>query len=390
MHNPLNVGIIGLGILGRQYAEFLHQRPDVRLRAVCDIRRETADQCAATFGGEAFDDYRVMLDRHRLDLVVVATPDHLHRDPTLTAIEAGAAAILQEKPLATNLEDAQAIYDAVERSGIRLFLNFANRAATFDIATRYVLQHGLIGQPVYAELRLDDNISVPTRMWGSGTRAWMAGSSPAHFLLSHVVDLLRWYFAPAEITEVYAISQQRVLGDTPDLYDAFLTFNSGIKVRVKAEWIKHMDALVEFYSSFSGSKGTLIYHKKPGFATQEAWRATVNADLSPEQLIEHQRALRALGAAVRSVIRLSEPGIDFTPPSDASHMHGLEHIGAATSSAMGLVEPILDAIHEGTLEPARWRGNGPLPTHIDGMRQVHAVLAIIESSRTGMPVSVPR
>ncbi|MDZ7704238.1 MAG: hypothetical protein U5L04_07145 [Trueperaceae bacterium] len=50
--------------------------------------------------------------------------------------------------------------------------------------------------------------------------------------------------------------EQRVLGYTPDLYDAFLTFDDGAKFRVKAEWIKHIDGLVEFALDFSGSEGS--------------------------------------------------------------------------------------------------------------------------------------
>jgi hypothetical protein len=55
---------------------------------------------------------------------------------------------------------------------------------------------------------------------------------------------------------------------------------------------------------------------------------------------------------------------------------------------MALVGPIIAGILEGTNEPACWKGNGSLPDHRDGMRQVQAVLAIIESSRTGKPVTV--
>ncbi|MEZ4611322.1 MAG: hypothetical protein R2838_13965 [Caldilineaceae bacterium] len=50
----------------------------------------------------------------------------------------------------------------------------------------------------------------------------------------------------------------------------FLTFDSGLKVRVKAEWIKHMDGIVEYYTSISGDEGTVIYNKRPGFGVQES------------------------------------------------------------------------------------------------------------------------
>ncbi|MBC7317025.1 MAG: Gfo/Idh/MocA family oxidoreductase, partial [Chloroflexi bacterium] len=215
-------------------------------------------------GAQAFTRYEEMLATCKPDLVVVATPDPLHRAPSVAALEAGVPNIIQEKPLATTLEDAEAIYNLVEQRRARFFVNYANRAAPMDIATCHVIREGLLGKVVYGESRLDDNISVPTQMWGDRTREWAGGSSTAHFLLSHVVDLLRWYFSPAEVREVYAISQHEVLGYTPDVYDAYLTFDSSLKVRVKAEWIKHIDELVEFYMCFSGSEGTLIYNKRGG------------------------------------------------------------------------------------------------------------------------------
>jgi predicted dehydrogenase len=55
---------------------------------------------------------------------------------------------------------------------------------------------------------------------------------------------------------------------------------------------------------------------------------------------------------------------------------------------MPLVDHIIEAIREGTPEPSSWKGNGPLPGHIDGLRQTQVVAAIIESAEKGEPVSI--
>jgi len=388
MPNKLKAGVIGLGILGQQHAEFLHNHPAVDVVAVSDLRQSAAEQVAVQLKTAAFTSYAEMFKQHKLDLVVVATPDHLHRAPTLAAIEAGVPNILQEKPLATSLADADAIYNAVERAGTRFFIDFANRAVPLDLATRYLIQNGLLGQMVYGEARLDDNISVPTQMWGDRTKDFAAGSSTAHFLLSHVVDLLRWYFAPAEVTEVYAISQQAVLGYTPDLYDAFLTFNNGLKMRVKAEWIKHMDELVEFYLGFSGSEGTLIYNKAPGFGVERSWRANLSAKLGADTLLQHQATLLELGANVAAKIHRPAPTSGTLAAGGGETALALEHRGAVAGGTMALVGPIIDSILENTPEPTSWQQRGPLPSHLDGLRQTQVVMAIIESSQTGQPVSL--
>lgn len=388
MSTQLKAGVIGLGIIGRQHAAFLHHHPAVTLMAVSDIRLPVVAQVATELGAEVFTDYEEMLDRHQLDLVVVATPDPLHRAPSLAALDAGVPNIIQEKPLATSMVDAEAIYDVVERTGARFFVNFANRGSALDIATRYTMQNNLLGRVVYGEARLDDHISVPTQMWGDRTHEWTTGSSTAHFLLSHLVDLLRWYFAPAEVVEVYAISQQEVLGYTPDLYDAFLTFDSGLKVRVKAEWIRHMDELVEFYLSFSGDEGTLIYNKRPGFGAQEGWRANLSSKLDTAALLHHRQHLSSAGIDVAARIHRPNPLTGQLAAGSDRLALALEHMGAGAGGVLALNEAFIDSILEETWEPECWQGRGPLPNHIDGLRQTQVVTAIIESSRRGVPVRV--
>jgi predicted dehydrogenase len=390
MSPSLKAGVIGLGILGQQHADFLHAHPSVEVVAVADVRRPAADSVASRLGASAYADYNEMLKRHALDLVVVATPDALHREPTLAAIAAGVPNILQEKPLATNLADAEAIFNAAERAGTRFFIDFANRASTLDIATRYVIQNGLLGQVIYGESRLDDNITVPTQMWGNRTKEWVSGSSPAHFLLSHVIDLLRWYFAPAEVTDVYAITQRKVLGYAPDLYDAFLTFNSGLKVRIKAEWIKHIDELVEFYIAFSGDEGTLIYNKRPGFGGQEGWRANLSPKVDAHALFEHQQALLSRGVNVGALLHRPTPTTGQLSAGGDTIALALERRGPSHGGTTALVGPCLDAILEGTLEPACWHGNGPLPTHLDGLKQAQVVAAILASCESGQPAAISR
>jgi len=386
MSAQLKAGVIGLGILGSQHADYLYKHAAVEVVAVADVRAEAVDRVAAQVGARAYADYREMLRHHALDLVVVATPDPLHREPVLAALEAGVPNIIEEKPFATTLEDAEAIYDKVEQHKARLLINFANRCAPLDIATRYVIQKGLLGRVVYGESRLDDNISVPTKMWGNRSVDWAGGSSTAHFLLSHVVDLLRWYFSPAEVAEVYAISQRQVLGYTPDVYDAYLTFDSGLKVRVKAEWIKHIDELVEFYMCFSGSSGTLIYNKRGGFATDSAWRANVDHSIDPHHLMEHQTAMLALGANVGVLLQRPTPTTGQLSAGEGALSPALEYRGLGYGAWMAFSGKMVDAILENTLEPASWRGNGPLPNHVDGLRQTQITTAIVRSAETGKVV----
>jgi predicted dehydrogenase len=386
MRAQLKAGVIGLGILGIQHMRYLAERPEVDVAAVADIRAEKAEAAAASIGAQAYSDYGQMLREHRLDLVAVATPDPLHRDPVMAAIAAGVPNIMLEKPLATTWDDAQAIADAAEKARTRIFINFANRGSPLDQATYYVIQRGLLGEIVYGEVHLDDNIVVPTQMWGARSREWAAGSSTAHFLLSHVSDFLRWVLAPADVTEVYAITQRRVLGVTPDLYDAFLTFSSGAKFRIKAEWIRHMDGLVEFKLRFSGAEGELTYIKRPGFGEEEGWRANVGSGLTTEDLLAHHQHLLALGVNVRAFVHRPSPTAGELVAGGGELKRGFETFDNPLDWQR-IMRGAVDAILEDTLTPSSWQGFGPLPTLADGLRQTRIVCAIVESAETGSPVS---
>jgi predicted dehydrogenase len=383
----LRSGVIGLGILGSQHVDFLAAHPEVEVVAVADIRREQAEAVGAGAGAQPYTDYTQMLAEQHLDLVVVATPDPLHREPVIAALEAGVPNVVQEKPMATTVRDAEDMLEAADAAGARIFVNFSNRGSAFDRATYQVLRRGLLGEVVYGDIHLDDNISVPTQMWGERTREWVSGSSTAQFLLSHVIDLLRWMLGPAEVKEVYAISQRKVLGYTPDLYDAYLTFDSGARLRVKAEWIKHIDNLVEFSISFSGSKGSLSYIKRPSFGEVEGWRANVSDSVTTEELLSVQQELLADEINVRALLHRPSPTAGTLKAGGGDLKRGLEAF-TLPQDWWRVARGFVDAILEDTLTPSSWKGYGPLPTGIDGLRQTQVVSAIVASAERGEPVSL--
>jgi len=381
----LKAGVIGLGILGEQHVCFLQDQPEVDVVSVADIRAERTQEVAGRVGAQAYTDYERMLKEQRVDIAVVATPDPMHKEPVLSAIRAGVPTIIQEKPLATTVPDAEEMVEAAEKAGARLFINFANRGSALDRATYYVIQQGLLGEVVYGDVHLDDNIVVPTRMWGARSRDWAAGSSTAHFLLSHVVDFLRWVLAPVDVTQVYAIHQRRVLGYTPDLYDAFLTFDSGAKFRIRAEWIKHIDGLVEFKLSFSGSEGGLTYVKRPGFGEIEGWRANVSDRVSNEELLAHQERLLDQGINLRALIHRPSPAAGELEAGGGELKRGLETF-ENPMDWWRVERGFVDAVLEDTLTPSSWTQYGPLPTGIDGLRQTQIVCAVVESAERGRAI----
>ena len=145
----LNVGLIGLGRLGRIYARDLATRiPCTRLTAVADLDAAAVDAVAREFDVErrSTDPADVLTDPS-VDAVVIVTPTSTHRAMVEGAAAAGKA-IFCEKPLSISLDEALAVKQAVERSGVFFQMGFMRRFDRGFAAAKQRLDDGAIGNAV--------------------------------------------------------------------------------------------------------------------------------------------------------------------------------------------------------------------------------------------------
>jgi UDP-N-acetylglucosamine 3-dehydrogenase len=121
----MQVGVIGVGVMGRNHARVLSEIPGVDLVGVCDTDRRKADEVAAMCGTIPFYNPGELLDQ-KLDAVHVVVPTYLHREITEEAIAHGCN-ILLEKPIADTVENAQAIFKAAARGRVTLMVGHIER-----------------------------------------------------------------------------------------------------------------------------------------------------------------------------------------------------------------------------------------------------------------------
>src|SRR5580704_5916521 len=126
MNKPLNIGVIGLGRLGSQYARYFNSRiPGARLYAVADLQPGVAQAVGAETGAaKTYGDYHELLADPAVDAVVVMTPTKFHGE----AVIAGAGkAIFCEKPLTLDVNEGRAMERAVAKAGAFFQLGFMRR-----------------------------------------------------------------------------------------------------------------------------------------------------------------------------------------------------------------------------------------------------------------------
>src|SRR5581483_8259277 len=197
-------GVIGAGLFGENHALVYSRLPGVELVAVCDQNEARAREVAERYGARTHaTDYRQLLANPDIRAVSIATPDFAHAEIALAAAEAGKH-ILVEKPLATTVDEAQAIVDAAARAGVKLMVDFHNRANPPFVAARDNVRSGALGTPAYGYARLSNTTFVPLEML-----RWADRSSALWFLGSHTIDIMR-FILNDEVVRVHAVSRSGI------------------------------------------------------------------------------------------------------------------------------------------------------------------------------------
>ena len=113
----VKVGAIGAGGMAGGHFNNLNEFKDVEFSAFCDISEDRAKQRCQEFGGNAYTDFTEMYEQEELDAVYICTPPFAHGLPELMAVEREIP-IFVEKPIATTMEAAHRINEAIENSGL--------------------------------------------------------------------------------------------------------------------------------------------------------------------------------------------------------------------------------------------------------------------------------
>lgn len=163
--NIVRVGVIGTGVRGKY---LIGNLPDsVRVTAICDcakIRRESTLALKGTFASvlqrfkeqdaahcATHHDYRRMLDREKLDAVIIATPDHHHTLPAMLALQAGLDVYL-EKPLTVTIREGRLLAEVVKRTGRVLQVGSQQRTMEVNRFACEFIRNGGLGRITKVEL----------------------------------------------------------------------------------------------------------------------------------------------------------------------------------------------------------------------------------------------
>jgi predicted dehydrogenase len=195
----LRVGILGAGQVGERHAIGFSQTEGAQIVGFADLVEERATALASRFGGKPYTDWRRLIDAG-VDIVVVGLPHNNHVAPTEAAAAAGAH-VLMEKPIATNLADAQRIVEVCQRAGVKLTMSFVHRYRDELQRARSWIAEGLIGTPQVGAENFNSQRGPHLGRWI--TNKEIAGGGVLMYGAIHGVDRFRWLM-DSEIVEVTA------------------------------------------------------------------------------------------------------------------------------------------------------------------------------------------
>jgi predicted dehydrogenase len=146
---PIKVGIAGLGRSGWGiHANALSFLPELfTIVAVADPDPSRQQEASSRFECRAYANYEELVADAEIELMVVATPSHLHHDDTIAALRAGKHAIV-EKPMGKNLAEVDEMIAAAAEAGRILTVNQNYRYAADFLKIKEVIDSGILGRIV--------------------------------------------------------------------------------------------------------------------------------------------------------------------------------------------------------------------------------------------------
>jgi predicted dehydrogenase len=206
---PLNIGVVGLGVMGLRMLDRLRTHPRLRAVVAWDADPAALARAVQRFPGlRAAASARAVIDEPGLHSLYIATPPAAHLALSEAAFDAGLA-VLCEKPLTVDFEAARRTIARIERDGCRAAVNFVLASSAGLAALVQAFGAAGHGRPMGALQRVDIELAFAAwpRPWQAAAGPWLSQRVEGGFtreVLSHFVFVLQRVLGPARVLQAQA------------------------------------------------------------------------------------------------------------------------------------------------------------------------------------------
>lgn len=220
----LGVAVIGAGFWGRNHARVFKELEGTELLAVCDINAGRAKNLAKQFDVASYTSTGRMLKRNDVEAVSICTWSTSLAKEALKALKAGKH-VLVEKPMATNVKQAEKLLKTAEKEGLHITVGFLMRFIPGLQHVKKAIEDKMLGEIVCATAK---RVSQwPERIGDVGVVKDTA---------IHDIDITRYLFNEDPVA-VYAKTGSMMHKKFEDYAQIMLTFEGGKSAFIESNWL---------------------------------------------------------------------------------------------------------------------------------------------------------
>lgn len=213
----LRIGLIGLGKQGKKHLRALlelNKQNRIKLVATCDI-----DSTLAIKGIKHFISYNSLLTSKFIDAIIIATPNILHKDITLTALTDNIH-VVKEKPLAINYRDGKEIIALAKKMNLLVITTQQRKYNSLFIKTKDIVKR--LHEPYKFNYTFTINDTIESWYWNKK----IAGGGSWLNMGWHAVSMIQWLIGSTDLVTL----NLEIGGKRPWVYNTDHTAQASILI----------------------------------------------------------------------------------------------------------------------------------------------------------------
>jgi predicted dehydrogenase len=275
--SEIRIGMISWAHVHAEFrARAISEIPGATIVAIADDDHERGRAAAERWGvADYHEDWRDLIARDDIDVVMVHSENSVHADQVVAAAEAGKH-VFCEKPIATTVDDARRMSDAVRAAGVDGTAAFVSRFSKEADRAKAIVDTGVLGDVIFTRSIIGlagiAEIGCPPDMveWMSdhdrnGGGSWIDEGS-------HGVDLLRWMVGAISEVSMFSANRNKPEIADEDIALAIVRYANGALGEIATAWSMNVDIKMRNALEIYGTHGTLIMRATDPYPQVEVFR----------------------------------------------------------------------------------------------------------------------
>ena|SRR5437762_1175503 len=253
-NRDLRIVVVGCGRISERHFEAIDATPGLKVVAACDDVAQRAQAAAKRWNIPEFTSYEAMLSEIEADVAALCTPSGLHPKHGIMAAERGLH-VISEKPMATRMEEANALVRACDSAGVHLFVVKQNRLNPAVQLLRRAVDKKRFGRIYTANTTV--RWTRPQEYYDQAPwrGTWEFDGGAFMNQASHYVDMIQWLVGPVESVSAKTATLARRI-ESEDSGVAILRFRNGAIGTIEVTMLAYPRNL-EGSITILGEKGTV-------------------------------------------------------------------------------------------------------------------------------------